>query len=250
MRKALIITILIFCNFINLFGYDSESIKINMLIFLSENCEICDDFLINQLPDLESKYYIEYTLYYDYEENSKALLREIEKEFGKVGDFPIILMGNDLIKGDEIYSKLETTIEDYVRLGGCCVPLLYEFEQNLTAEDSHKFPVHIAHIFGNDSKENQNTNNIFDELKAKYPLLEIKEFDIETENGMQKNKALCKFYNFAEGDYDKTPKIFIGEDVLIGSQVDFDSIKMLIVRYQDDEEVPAWEKILNETKGE
>ena len=66
MKKVLIIIILIFCNFIYLFGNNSESIKINMLIFLSENCVICDDFQIHYLPDLESKYHLEYTLYYDY----------------------------------------------------------------------------------------------------------------------------------------------------------------------------------------
>ena len=81
-----------------------------MLIFLSENCVICDDFQIHYLPDLESKYHLEYTLYYDYDDNSKELLKEIENEFGKIEDFPIILMGNELIIGDEIYSKLEATI--------------------------------------------------------------------------------------------------------------------------------------------
>ncbi len=248
MKKVLIIIILIFCNFIYLFGYNNESIKINMLILISENCVICDDFQINILPDLESKYHLEYTFYYGYEDNSKALLTEIENEFGKIEDFPIILMGNELIIGDEIYSKLEATIEKYSSLGGCCVPLLYEFEQK--AEESNKFPAHIAYIYGKDIAEFKKTNSDLSELKEKYPLLTIKKFNIEMDEGKRMNDALCKSYNIADKDYNKTPKIFIGDDSLIEFQVNFDSIEMLIIRYKENEEISPWEKILNENKGE
>ena len=248
MKKLLIIIILIFGTFIYLFGNNSESIKINMLIFLSDNCVICDDFLFYQFPYLESKYHLEYTLYYDYEENSEALLREIENEFGKVEDFPIILIGNELIIGDEIYSKLEAAIEKYSNLGGCCVPLLYEFEQK--KEESNKLSVHIAYIYGKDIAEFKKTNSDFEKLKEKYPLLTFKKINIETDEGKRINDALCEFYHIADKDYNKTPKIFIGDETLIQSQVNFDSIKMLIIRYGDNKEISPWEKILNENKGE
>ena len=64
------------------------------------------------------------------------------------------------------------------------------------------------------------------------------------------NDALCKSYNIADKDYNKTPKIFIGDDSLIEFQVNFDSIEMLIIRYKENEEISPWEKILNENKGE
>jgi len=51
MKKVLIIIILIFYNAIYLFGYNSESIKIKMPIFLSENCVICDDSQIHHIAE-------------------------------------------------------------------------------------------------------------------------------------------------------------------------------------------------------
>ena len=247
MKKKLIIIIVLICISWILYGIDGEQPKINMLIFLSENCGICDDFQIQILPALESKHHLEYTLYYDYEDNAKALLTEIENEFGKMENFPIVLMGNELIKGDEIYSKLEATIEEYSSLGGCCVPLLYEYEQK--AEELNKFPVYIAYIYGKDIAEIKKTNNDLNELKEKYPLLTIKKFDIETDKGKRMNDTLCKFYHIADKDYNKIPKIFIGYDILLESQVNFDSIEMLIIRYKENEEISPWEKILDENKG-
>ena len=248
MKNKIMIIILFFCIFSVLCGIEGEQPKLNMLIFLSENCEICEDFLIQILPALENKHHLEYTIYYDYEDNAKYLLTEIENEFGKMEKFPIVLMGNELIKGDEIYSKLEATIEEYSSLGGCCVPLLYEFEQK--EEESNKFPVYIAYVYGNDVAEFKKTNNDLEELTENYPLLTIKKFNIETIEGKRINDSLCKTYHIADKDYNKTPKMFVGDDLLIESQVNFDSIKMLIIRYKENEEISPWEKILDENKGE
>ena len=242
MKKVLFIIILLTCRFWLLFGNDDESPKISMLIFLTDNCDICIDLQFTYLPDLENKHNLEYTLYYDYEDNAGPLLSVIENEFGKIEVFPIILIGNVLIKGNEIYSKLETTIEEYASLGGCCVPLLYEIEEK--QESADKFPVHIAYIYGNNSSEFKKTNSDFTELKEKYPLMIIKQFNIETDEGNQMNNALCKFYHLTEKDYNKTPKIFIGDDTLLESQVNFDSIKMLITKYKENEEIAPWKKIL------
>ena len=51
MNKIIIVVILIFTGFF-LFSNLGGPVKINMLIFLSDNCEICDDFQTSILPDL------------------------------------------------------------------------------------------------------------------------------------------------------------------------------------------------------
>jgi len=244
MKRVFFLIILLSSSVLFCFGEEDDMIKIQMLIFLTDDCAICDDFISFILPDMETKHNLEYTLYYEFEDNAKTLLKEIEKEFGKIEVFPIILMGSVLIKGDEIYSKLETTIEEYASLGGCCVPLLFEVEER--QESSDKFPVHIAYIYGKNSTEFKRTNSNFNELEEKYPLLIIKKFNIETDEGKLMNNALCKFYHLAEKDYKKTPKVFIGDDTLLETQVNFNSIKMLIIKYRENEETAPWEKISKE----
>lgn len=140
MKKLFIIIILVSCCFL----YSSESeiqqeiSKVQLLIFLSEECDICFDVLNFLIPELEEKYLLEMNIYYGDENDSKILLAEIKKEFGKIEEFPIILIGNKLIRGDEVYTKLEVIIDEYSHSGGCCVPLLYEVENKSENDDSDK----------------------------------------------------------------------------------------------------------------
>ena len=248
MKKTFFLILLICSSCVLLSGNSDESPKIHLLILLTEDCFVCNDLQNNILPELESKHHLEYTLYYDFEDSAKSLLSEIEQEFGKIDDFPIILMGNKLIEGDEIYSKLETTIDEYAGLGGCCVPLLFDFEEKQQSSD--KFPVHIAYIYRKDSAEFESTLSNLKKLKQMYISLDIKKYNLDTENGKQVNDALCTFFNVAEKNYNKTPKMFIGDDTLIEDQVNYDAIKMLIKRYQENEDIAPWERISIVNKGE
>ena len=248
MKKILFFIILVLGALLYSSEPEHDSPKINMLIFLTDNNENCNDLQLYILPELESKHHLEYTLYYDFEDSAKSLLSEIEQEFGKIDDFPIILMGNKLIEGDEIYSKLETTIDEYAGLGGCCVPLLFDFEEKQQSSD--KFPVHIAYIYRKDSAEFERTLSNLEKLKQMYILLDFKKYNIDTENGKQVNDALCTFFNVVEKNYNKTPKMFIGDDTLIEDQVNYDAIKMLIKRYQENEDIAPWERISIVNKGE
>jgi len=243
MKKIFFVIILFSFSFLFSSDFDQEMPKVQLLLFLSEECEICFDVLNILIPELEEKYFLEINIYCEDEAHSKLLLSEIEKEFGKNDEFPIILIGNKLIRGDEVYTKLEEIINEYSHSGGCCVPLLYEIEQEISAVDSLTFPVHIAYIYRKNAAEFKNTNSSLKKLKDKYPLLEIKEFNIDSDEGKQMNNTLCKFYNLAEKDYNKTPKIFIGDDVLLDSQINYDSIKMLIIRNEEIENKLPWEKI-------
>ncbi|RLC51894.1 MAG: hypothetical protein DRH79_05565, partial [Candidatus Cloacimonadota bacterium] len=133
-------------------------------------------------------------------------------------------------------------------LGGCCVPLLFDFEEKQQSSD--KFPVHIAYIYRKDSAEFERTLSNLEKLKQMYILLDIKKYNLDTENGKQVNDALCTFFNVAEKNYNKTPKMFIGDDTLIEDQVNYDAIKMLIKRYQENEDIAPWERISIVNKGE
>ena len=84
MKKILILTILIIGALLYSSEPEYDSPKINMLIFLTENNEICNDLQLYILPDLESKYHLEYTLYYDYDDSAKSLLSEIERNLVKL----------------------------------------------------------------------------------------------------------------------------------------------------------------------
>jgi len=247
MNKIILFFILILTGF-SLFGISDGTVKINMLIFVTENCEICDDLQTSILPDLESKYHLEYTIYYDFNENTKALLKEIEQEFGKLEEYPVILMGSQLITGDEIYSKFESLIEEFAGMGGCCVPLLFNFQEKQVS--SAIFPVHMAYIFDKTDAELNQTDNDLEKLKGIYPSLNIREFNLDTLEGEQMNQALCKYYNLTEKDYLKTPKMFIGNETLLDMQFNIDTLKMLIRKYQENEDLAPWEKKLDKNQGE
>lgn len=247
MKKVIIfVTLILICC--SLFGASDGAMKINMVIFISENCEISDDLQLHVLPDLESKYHLEYTIYYDFNEDTKAMLKEIEKEFGKQEEYPIILMGTQLITGEEVYSKFESLIEEFASMGGCCVPLLFDFQEKQESFD--KFPVHIAYIYDKADAEFNQTDNDLERLKELYPSLEIRKFNIKTTNGKQVNNALCKYYNIVETDFLKTPKIFIGNETLLEIQLNIDTMKMLIRKYQENEDIAPWKKILDKNQGE
>ena len=64
------------------------------------------------------------------------------------------------------------------------------------------------------------------------------------------NNALCGLLELTETDQYNAPKIFIGNEVLKEDQLNYDSIRMLIKRHQENEDIAPWERISIENKGE
>ncbi len=228
-----LVLILLFCIFhLFVIGSDTEygEIQIQMLLFIEDDCPLCDDLFNFVLPELEEKYYLDATQYYTYENDAQTLLQELIKEFGTI-DYPAVLIGNQLVTGLDIYDKLRRVVKEYAQAGGCCVPLLYDVREN--THDQENIVLSIDYIYDEKDTLHISANEALMYIEETNPNITINKYDINTENGKLVNNSLCNNHNISILAQYKTPKLFAGEEYLLHKQIDIKAIEMLIKRYQE-----------------
>lgn len=240
MKLKLLLLLLITALFHFISGYTSDQPKLSMLIFMDKDCSLCEDLLINLLPELDEQFYLEYTFYQKEEEDALFLLEEITREFGETSRYPVILVGNRLLQGLEIYTRLKETLLEFSQGDDCCIPLHYNFLNDLHNPFETAFPVYLTYIFSSESIFQPAPDSTFSTLQEEFPLLEIREFNLSTAEGREMNGNLCSKYQIPEDDVDLTPKVFIGNDLLYSEEINYDALRRLILKYKDRFNVQPW----------
>lgn len=192
--------------------------------------------------------------------NYEALRRlEIEYEL-PASQIPAIFIGDRVLIGaDEIRSQLETVIEGYLATGGVDFPTQDEpipygtptpgptptpcDETSGVCElpGGPPYPVSLIYFSQAGCIECDRVSYDLAYLEQKYPNLQVETFDIRER--MSLNESLCERYEVPVECRLIAPAIFVGDDYLIGEEINAESLEELIERYSQEGSESPWKEI-------
>lgn len=245
----LAISIILFLNLIQTSGF-SQQVVVKFYVFSSPECEYCEEFENEYLPKMFEKYgeKIEvkildvndaenYELWYKFCERfniSEALL-------------PTVVIDDVMLSGlEDIDVRLEVEIDRILKEGGCDFPGPYEVteETTETAEETTEETIEgttevteedkklfIAYFYSPGCKTCDNVFYLLNYIKNKYPNLVVKEYDTLESKNIKLFESLCERNKVEKKDWLKTPTIFIGDDYLIGENVNKNNTEKLVEKY-------------------
>ena len=192
------------------------------------------------------------------------VLRRLETEYElPVSQIPAIFIGDRVLIGaDEIRSQLETLIEGYLATGGVDFPTRDEPVPHGTPTPGPTptpcdetsgvcelptgppYPVYLAYFSQVGCIECDRVSYDLAYLEQKYPNLQVETFDIRER--MSLNEALCESYEVPVECRLIAPAIFVGDDYLIGQEINVESLEELIEKYSQEESGFPWKEIREE----
>ena len=182
------------------------------------------------------------------EENASALaeLHEALLAGQPVSGVPEVLIDHRLLVGmGEIEAELPDLIDDYLAQGGISIPPWEELIGGAPAEtatpDSPAQPIYMAFFEQAGCQECARTTYDLNVVKAQYPQLVVESFSIEEEENKALNEWLSDKYGVSEELRLSTPMIFVGEDVLIGTEAHLDNLLAAVAKYAETGAERTWE---------
>ncbi|MEW6377322.1 MAG: hypothetical protein AB1502_16215 [Thermodesulfobacteriota bacterium] len=206
--------------------------KIDLYFFYAEDCQPCQVILRGYLPSLKTLYPSLEIKTFDignpayYEAFSK-----LEKRFGQTkNELPVVFIGNHLLSGEmEIMGKLDPLIQEYQMKGGASLPPV---EISSMAQPSEKsFTVDLTYFYQKGCPKCDRANVLLEYLSKKYPLLKIKEIDLNTPDGKRLNETLSNRLNLPPEKRLIAPSLFIGKDYLSPEKIIESEVEGLIQKY-------------------
>jgi len=176
------------------------------------------------------------------EENASALaeLHEALLAGQSVSGAPEVLIDHRLLVGmGEIEADLPGLIDDYLAQGGISIPPWEDLIGG--APDSPAQPIHMAFFEQAGCQECARTTYDLNVVKAQYPQLEVESFSIEEEENKALNEWLSDKHGVSEDLRLSTPMIFVGEDVLIGTEAHLDNLLAAVRKYAETGAERTWE---------
>ena len=176
------------------------------------------------------------------EENASALveLHEALLAGQSVSGAPEVLIDHRLLVGmGEIEADLPGLIDDYLAQGGISIPPWEELIGG--APESPAQPIYMAFFEQAGCQECARTTYDLNVVKAEYPQLVVESFSIEEEENKALNEWLSDEYGVSEDLRLSTPMIFVGEDVLIGTEAHLDNLLAAVGKYAETGAERTWE---------
>jgi len=176
------------------------------------------------------------------EENASALaeLHEALLDGQSVSGAPEVLIDHRLLAGmSEIEAELPGLIDDYLAQGGISIPPWEELIGG--APESPAQPIYMAFFEQAGCQECARTTYDLNVVQAQYPQLEVESFSIEEEENKALNEWLSDKYGVSEDLRLSTPMIFVGEDVLIGTEAYLDNLLAAVSKYAETGAERTWE---------
>ncbi len=147
---------------------------------------------------------------------------------------PQVLVDRQMLVGlDEIERELPGLIEKYLAEGGSQLPSLEELQEGdvLPTPTPEPQPIYIAYFEKAGCSECASTNYDLNVIKERYPQVQIENFAIEDRESTLLNEWLCNEHGVPEEKHLATPMLFIGQDVLIGTEANLRNMVAVIDKY-------------------
>ncbi|MDI6839659.1 MAG: hypothetical protein QMD71_02195 [bacterium] len=239
MRKYLVFTFIFTTGTVPIRG---QSPEIKFYFFYSEDCKYCQEVIKKIITPLKQKYNLNMKSFEITEPNNYELLVRLEEKYKDTNnEIPVVVVGEYILGGDkEIKKNLEKIIQRY-RETGCEFPEI-EMKRAVPTQDTTAKMIYIAYFYKKMCRECDRINYELKYLESKYTNLTIKKFDIGDIENKKLNEALCQLYNVPKKRRLVTPAVFIGEEFLIGKEINRKKIIDLIEKYKISGTKIPWEE--------
>lgn len=245
---------------------DEVNPEICMYIFYEQDCESCQNIIIEFLPQMLPEYQDRVNIKYfelSIPENYEALVKFEEAYKITALESPIIIIGKYLLDYIEIRDELEKIMDEYSKKG---IPFqrpelisnaqyteIPVWEEQIGKEDSINKPelptkTYLAYFYEPGCKECDRAEYRIKYLQWKYPNLVVKKFNIVDTETKKMAEALGELYNMPDMKRIAPPSVFIGQDYLIAGDVNEKNLIALIEKYETTGTMPPWEKVEDHLK--
>jgi cytochrome c biogenesis protein CcdA/glutaredoxin len=148
---------------------------------------------------------------------------------------PQVLIDRRMLVGmDEIERELPGLIEKYLAEGGSVLPTLEELEEGEETTPTPTpapRPIHIAYFETAGCQDCARTNYDLHVIEERYPQVQIERFSIEDRESTLLNEWLCNEYGVPEKKHHAAPMLFVGQDVLIGTEANLRNLVVAVNKY-------------------
>jgi glutaredoxin/MFS family permease len=161
---------------------------------------------------------------------------------------PQVLIDRRMLVGiDEIERELPGLVDEYLAQGGVRLPSPEELESGATpvptevpAPTPEPEPIYIAYFSDAGCQGCARTDNDLHVVEEQYSQVIVERFPKEEEENILLQKCLSDRHDVPEEEQQSTPMLFIGEDVLIGSEADLNNLLTVVEKYAATGAEPTW----------
>ena len=157
---------------------------------------------------------------------------------------PQVLIGRRMLVGVErIKQELPGLIDEYMAQGGVRIPSWDELESGEQATPVPApvpQPIHIAYFEEAGCQNCARTAYDLRVVQEQYPQIVIESFSIEDGESKLLSEWMGDKYNVPEEKRLTTPMVFIGEDVLIGTDAILNNLLAAVAKYDPAGSPPTW----------
>ena len=157
---------------------------------------------------------------------------------------PQVLIGRHMLVGVErIKQELPGLIDEYMAQGGVRIPSWDELESGEQATPVPApvpQPIHIAYFEEAGCQNCARTAYDLRVVQERYPQIVIESFSIEDGESKLLSEWMGDKYNVPEEKRLTTPMVFIGEDVLIGTDAILNNLLAAVAKYDPAGSPPTW----------
>jgi cytochrome c biogenesis protein CcdA len=198
-------------------------------------------------------------------ENTEKLA-ELNSALG-IGDLepgtPQVVIGGQVLTGlPAIQSQLPQLVEGHVAQGGVSLPPWEDLVDSLirgepaptavvtrAGSQSEKKPIYMAYFEQAGCQECARTSYDLKVVESQYPQLVVESFSMEEPESKTLNEWMSEKYGVPEEKRLSTPMLFVGQDVLIGTEATLNNLSNAVGKYVESGAERTWEDF-DETQAE
>jgi thiol-disulfide isomerase/thioredoxin len=214
---------------------------VRLLFFYSQDCEHCQVVINEVLSPLQEKYgaQLEVQSIEISDADNYQWLLDMETAYqtptDKVG-IPEIFVGDTVLIGEaEIRARLDETIASYLAAGGVDYPP----RPGATPALASNAPlIHLAYFYQVGCRECDRVEMDLRYLQERYALA-VAEFDVREQSAL--SEWLGEQAGVPKEERLTAPAIFVGNEALIGNEINARSLEALLEKYAITGAPPAWD---------
>ena len=235
MKKLIMVISCMAVLFFPVRGEVQPSPTIQIYIFYAEDCPSCHAILQNYVPTLQSQYpFLDIRTFEIGDPAHYASLAKLEEKFNRRGhELPVLFIGDQMLSGDqEIMQKLDPLILEY-QIKGSLAPSLPPIEPSPKVAASEKtFTVDLAYFYQKGCPKCDRASYLLKYIVKKYPRLNVKEIDLNADDGKRLNETLSNRLNLPPEKRLIAPSIFVGNHYLAPEEITESRVEALIEKYE------------------
>jgi cytochrome c biogenesis protein CcdA/thiol-disulfide isomerase/thioredoxin len=169
---------------------------------------------------------------------------------------PEVLIDHRMLVGlAEIQRELPGLMDQYLAQGGIDIPPLEELTgsapaatpspsgtatPSLDVTESAKKPIYLAYFEQAGCQECARTAYDLRLVQSEYPQVVVDSFAMEDKESQARNEWLCEKYGVPDEERLSTPMVFVGQDVLIGSEATAANLLAVVGKYAQSGAERTW----------